>query len=105
MSIRKSVACSIAPAVIATGAFAQVTPAAGITPPDDTPKFNVGTTIYADYTYVDSPESKDADGNLIHPSSFNVTRAYVNVTGNLNHLFSFRVTPDVTRETSTTPSL
>ena len=59
--------------MIATGAFAQVTPAAGYTPPDDTPKINVGATIFADYTYVESPKAKDADGNTINNSSFNVT--------------------------------
>lgn len=105
MRIRNSSVCFIALAALATGAFAQVTPAAGFTPPDDTPKFNIGATIYGDYTYVDSPTSKDADGNVIHPSSFNISRAYINVTGNLNHLFAFRITPDVSRETSPTPSL
>jgi hypothetical protein len=86
-------------------AFAQVTPAAGYTPPDDTPKFNIGATIFTDYTYNQSPQIKDSDGNTIHNSSFNVTRAYINVTGNLNHRLSFRITPDVARETSTTASL
>ncbi len=92
-------------AMFAVAASAQVTPAAGYTPPDDTPKYNVGATIYADYTYNQSPEVKDADGNLQHNSSFNVTRAYINITGNLNHLIAFRITPDVSRETSSTASL
>jgi hypothetical protein len=105
MSFRKSAACFIATVGIATAAFAQVTPAAGYTPPDDTAKFNVGATIFGDYTYTDSPTSKDTDLNAIHPSSFNISRAYINITGNLNHMFAFRVTPDVSRETSTTPSL
>jgi hypothetical protein len=96
-------ACVIAAA--STGAFAQVTPAAGYTPPDDTPKFNIGATIFTDFTYQDSPQAKDTDGNNIHPSSFNVSRAYINVTGSLNHWIGFRITPDVSRETSTTPSL
>lgn len=30
---------------------AQVTPAAGYTPPDDTPAFKIGATIFGDYTY------------------------------------------------------
>ncbi len=90
---------------LATSAFAQVTPAAGYTPPDDTPKFNVGATIYGDYTYVQSPESKDSDGNTIHPSSFNISRAYINVTGNLNHWIAFRITPDIARETSSNSSI
>jgi len=46
-------------------AFAQVTPAAGYTPPDDTPSFKVGTVIYADYTYQEEPTTIDADGNTI----------------------------------------
>ena len=37
-------------------AIAQVTPAAGYTPPDDTPSIRVGVTLYADYTYHDEPE-------------------------------------------------
>jgi hypothetical protein len=108
MKIRNWAARFIAAAAVvvsATGALAQVTPAEGVTPPDDTPKFNVGTTIYGDYTYADSPTTKDADGNVIHASAFNITRAYINVTGNINHWIFFRVTPDVSRETSTGPSL
>ncbi len=109
MSIRgfayRLLATVAATAALTAAAFAQVTPAAGYTPPDDTPKFSIGALIYGDYTYVDSPQTKDADGNTIHSSAFNVSRAYINVTGNLNHLISFRITPDVSRETSTTPSL
>jgi len=91
--------------VLSTAAMGQVTPAAGFTPADDTPKFNIGATIFGDYTYVDSPQTKDSDGNTIHNSSFNVSRAYINVTGNLNHWIAFRITPDVSRETSSTASL
>jgi hypothetical protein len=78
---------------------AQVTPAAGYTPPDDTPRINVGVTIFADYTYQDVPLVTDSGGNKIHQNSFNVARAYINVTGSFSHWFSFRVTPDITRET------
>src|SRR5882672_3411511 len=80
--------------------LAQVTPAAGYTPPDDTPSYKIGTVIYADYTYTEEP-TKVVEGNTIHPESFNVTRAYINVTGNINHLVSFRVTPDVVSQTTT----
>src|SRR5476651_1440439 len=86
-------------------AQAQVTPAAGFTPPDDTPSYKVGATIFGDYTYIDSPTTKDADNNTIHSSSFNISRAYINVTGNLNHLIAYRITSDVTRETGTGSSL
>ena len=78
-------------------ARAQVTPAEGYTPPDDTPTVKVGGTIFADYTYQLFPTSKDADGNVIHPNAFNLSRAYINVTGNISHWVSFRITPDVVR--------
>ena len=78
-------------------ARAQVTPAAGYTPPDDTPTVNVGGTIFADYTYQADPTSTDTDGNSFHPNAFNVTRAYINVTGNISRWLSFRITPDVVR--------
>ena len=77
---------------------AQVTPAAGYTPPDDTPSIRVGVTLYADYTYTSSPQIKDTDGNTVNPSAFNVSRSYINVTGNLSHIIAFRITPDVVRE-------
>src|SRR5207248_2487496 len=38
-------------------------------------------------------------------SVFNVSRAYINVTGNISHTVTFRITPDVTRETSAGSSL
>jgi len=82
---------------VPTIGWAQVTPAAGFTPPDDTPSIRVGTTLFADYTYTDSPEQTDADGNSYNPSQFNVSRAYINVTGNINHMIAFRFTPDITR--------
>ncbi|HEX5474005.1 MAG TPA: hypothetical protein VFX12_05015 [Vicinamibacterales bacterium] len=81
----------------ASAALAQVTPAAGYTPPDDTPSVKVGGTIFMDYTYTSSPEATDANGNKYHPSDFDVSRAYINVTGNVSHLVSFRITPDITR--------
>ena len=40
----------------------------------------------------------DADGNVVNPSSFNVTRSYINITGQLSHVVAFRITPDVVRE-------
>jgi hypothetical protein len=82
---------------VAGRADAQVTAAAGYTPPDDTPAIKIGAVIFADYTYQQKPTAKDADGNEINPSSFNVTRAYINVTGSVSHLVAFRITPDVTR--------
>src|SRR5439155_292142 len=83
---------------LARAASAQITPAAGYTPPDDTPSIRVGATIYTDFTYQPSPQTTDADGNVINPGSFNVSRSYINITGNLSHIVAFRITPDVVRE-------
>jgi len=86
-------------------ACGQVTPAAGYTPPDDTPSIRVGVTIYPNYTYQTDPTITDSDGNTVNRSSFDVSRAYINVTGNVSHIVAFRVTPDITRETNTASSL
>jgi len=71
----------------------------------DEPSMKVGATIFADFTQQTSPVTKDADGNEIHPSSFNVSRAYINVTGSLHKRITFRITPDVARESGSGSSL
>ena len=83
----------------ATPAFAQVTPAAGYTPPDDTPAIKVGATIFADYTVAQAPRVKDAAGNEVMLNQFQVGRSYISVTGNISHSIAFRITPDIVRET------
>ena len=80
---------------------AQVTPAAGYTPPDDTPSIKFGVVLFTNYTYQDEPQITDVDGNLVDPNSFDVTRFYINATGNLSHRISYRLTPDITRMTTT----
>ena len=74
-------------------------------PPEDTPSIRVGATIFADYTVTQKPKTNDADGNEITPNAFNVGRAYINVTGNISRLVSFRITPDIVRETGSGSSL
>jgi len=103
----KRLACAVALAMtfLSRRAPAQVTAAAGYVPPDDKPSVKVGVTIFTDYTYQSDPKGKDANGNEIDPNSFNLSRAYVNVTGQLHHLISYRVTTDVTRETGSGSSL
>lgn len=86
-------------------ALSQVTPAAGYTPPDDKPSAKVGFTLFSDYTYTDSPTAKNADGSTYNPSSFNVSRAYLNFTGQLHHLLSYRITTDLVRDTDATGAL
>ncbi len=90
-------ACAIAAMLSGGAARAQVTVAAGYTPPDDTPAVNVGGTIFADYTYQLEPTATNSQGDKVHPNGFNVTRAYINITGQINHLINFRITPDVVR--------
>lgn len=86
-------------------ASAQVTPAAGYTPPDDTPSVRVGGVLYADFTDTIDPKATDVNGNTTSVSTFNVGRAYINITGQLNHRVQFRITPDVSRETGSGSSL
>lgn len=71
----------------------------------DEPALKVGATIFADATWQAAPVTTDADGNEIHPSSFNVARAYINVTGTLHKRLAFRITPDVARESGAGSSL
>ena len=94
----RSVLIAVVVSAIPVVATAQVTPAASYTPPDDTPSIALGVTLYADFTYQNTPEIRDADGNLVNPSAFNVTRSYINVVGKLNHWVAFRITPDVVRQ-------
>jgi len=96
-------ACLAVTACLSRGqaSLAQVTPAAGYTPPDDTPSIKIGVTIFTDYTYLKEPIMTDSDGNKINNASFDVSRAYINVTGNISHNVSFRVTPDISRLTTT----
>ncbi len=61
----------------------------------------VGMTIFADYTYQDAPMVLDSDKNSIHFSTFEVRRAYINVTGNISDWVSYRVTPDITARLTT----
>src|SRR6478752_3055632 len=84
---------------------AQVTPAAGYTPPDDTPSIRVGATLFVDYTVTEKPKITDADGNEFTPNAFTVGRAFLNVTGNTSHVVALRITPDITRETGVGSSL
>jgi len=86
-------------------AAAQVPPATASPPSSDTPSIRVGATIFTNYSYQTEPEITDSDGNLVHRSGFDVTRSYINLTGNLSHILAFRITPDIARETNPASSL
>jgi hypothetical protein len=97
----KPLACAIA----LFGCIAVNAQTPPVAAPDDKPSIKSGATIFGDFTYIDSPVSKDSDGNTIHPDSFNISRAYLNLTGQLNHFLLFRITPDIARETGSGSSL
>lgn len=95
-----------AAALVMSGAAIAQTPAPAAAPAvDDTPSVKVGGVLFSDYTFQSSPQTVDSDGNRVHASAFNVSRAYVNVTGKLNHWILYRVTPEVVRETGSGSSL
>jgi hypothetical protein len=94
----RSVLFAVLGVLIPVVAIAQITPAAGYTPPDDTPSIRVGMTLFPAYVYQTTPTATDADGNIIRRNNFDVLRAYINVTGQLSHIVAFRITPDITRE-------
>jgi len=92
-------------ALSATRSLAQAPAPAPSTPPDDTPSIRLGVTLFPNYTLQLEPKIDDADGNAVRRNGFDVTRAYLNVTGNVSHLIAFRVTPDIARETNAASAL
>jgi hypothetical protein len=79
--------------------------AQGSSQPGAAPSARVGATIFYDYTFTNTPRSTDAEGSEFRGSAFEVKRAYINITGSLSPVVSFRVTPDVRRETGSGGSL
>jgi hypothetical protein len=90
---------------LAEPAAAQGTTAPAAQKPDDTPSIRVGATLFTNFGYQTEPKVADADGNLVHKSSFEVTRSYINITGNISDIVAFRITPDIKRETDTASAL
>src|SRR6478672_9573255 len=92
-------------ALFARGVHAQTTPPAGPPAPSDQPSIKVGVLLFADYTVQQQPKITDADGNEVTFSTFQITRSYLNVTGNITKHIAFRLTPDIVRETGVGSSL
>lgn len=88
MTWRRTLACGLA----ALGVLGGLGGATAAAQPSgaEVPSIRVGATIFTDYTVVDTPVARDA---------FNVTRSYINVSGSVSERISFRVTPDVVRQT------
>lgn len=76
----------------------QTPPPATASSPD-APTVKAGGTIFADYSVQQTPKITDADGNAVSLSQFEITRAYINLTGTISRRIAFRLTTDVTRET------
>jgi hypothetical protein len=76
-------------------ARAQTPPAAR---PADAQSINLGAVVFYDYTLTNTPKATDAAGQVIRSNAFNVARTYLNVTGRVSSIVSFRITPDITRE-------
>lgn len=73
--------------------------------PDDTQSIRLGAVVFYDYTVTQSPKVTDAEGRPVTGNAFNIARTYLNVTGTLSRVVSFRLTPDVARETGTGSAL
>lgn len=95
---------AIAPFVVPLPLFAQQPPPA-TPPPAFTPSIKLGVTLFADYTVNQRPPVRDADGNEVTYSAFQIGRSYLNVTGNLSRRIAFRITPDIARESGAGSSL
>lgn len=89
--------------VVSASAFAQAPSPPAAAPAS--PSVKIGGTIFADFTQVLEPKANDAALQSYRPNAFNVTRAYVNIAGSFNPVFSFRVTSDIARETAAGDSL
>jgi len=76
--------------------FLICTLTASVAVADDAVVIKFGGTIFGDYSYT---------ANGVRPSSFQITRAYLNVTGTITPLISFRITPDIARESGNGSSL
>jgi hypothetical protein len=90
---------------LARAASAQGVAPGSIPATDDTPSIRVGVMVFANYFYQTEPQVTDTGGNLVNYNAFDITRAYINISGNISHIVAFRITPDVNRETNPASSL
>ncbi len=94
---RRLIAICIVLALPAVAAGQTPTPQATPTPTPFVPSIRVGAQIFTDYTVNETPKVTDSNGNQVTLNGFNLTRSYINVTGNVTSRVSFRVTPDIVR--------
>jgi hypothetical protein len=74
-------------------------------PTPDAQSIRLGAVVFYDYTVTQAPKVLDAEGRAVTGQAFNVARAYLNVRGTISRHVSFRITPDVARETGAGSSL
>ena len=51
-------------------------------------------TLFPTYSFQTDPKITDADGNTVSRNAFDVTRSYINITGNLSHIIAYRMKHD-----------
>ena len=90
----------VAVVLMPAAAMAQAAPQ-----PAPAPSIKVGVTVFADYTVTETPAQIDTDRNSLTLHGFNLTRAYINVTGTLTSRVTFRVTPDIVRNSDASGTL
>src|SRR4249919_1081265 len=81
--------------IVPSPSAAQTQAPASTPPSPDTPTVKAGGTIFADYSVQQTPKITDADGNEVALSQFEITRAYINLTGNITRHIAFRLTTDI----------
>ncbi len=84
---------------------APAPPAPAPAPTPFTPSVRVGGQFFGDYFYEFTPKTTDAAGNDVSLSKFEITRVYVNVTGQVTPRISFRITPDIVADTDAGSSI
>jgi hypothetical protein len=79
--LRRTFAATLVTAAVAAGPLAA--------------QVSVGGVVYAQYGYTLNSDSLKADSNIQHINNFDITRAYINVTGRFAGGLATRVTADI----------
>src|SRR6476646_8928555 len=87
---KRTIHRALATVVLAIPGPAGLAAAQTAAPANDTPSIHVGVQLFADYTVVEQPKIRDADGNTVTLNQFEIGRSYINVLGNISKTISFR---------------
>lgn len=97
--MRQTVGAAMAAVVLVPALAAGQTTGSSAAP--TVPSVRVGGTIFADYTVVEAPKVRDAAGRDVTGHAFHLMRSYINVTGSVTDRITFRITPDIVRQSET----